>query len=198
MKRAKTVTGKLGGYDAAAGDIEIDPQCRRFRRSQTNFALQAVVERRAAVAKGIAVLLRWHSDGDEVRRGLPVGLQKQKTEKLAVHACGGARNRRQESNVLIVSILPAVFVNLTLRSNAHGRIKVAGMRKLPILVGLGGSAVAVVGDPQIEHEVPRPSRVLEVVDNLDVATLLSPRVTGRDAELCAHLMTGSTEERSKN
>ena len=28
-----------------------DPQCRRFRRSQTNFALQAVVERRAAVAK---------------------------------------------------------------------------------------------------------------------------------------------------
>jgi len=104
------------------------------------------------------VLLRWHSDGGEVRRGLPVGLQKQKTEKLAVHACGGARNRRQESNVLIVSILPAVFVNLTLRSNAQGRIKVAGMRKLSILVGLGGSAVAVVGDPQIEHEVPRQPR----------------------------------------
>ena len=115
-----------------------------------------------------------------------------------MHACGGARNRRQETNVLIVSILPAVVVNLALRSNAQGRIKVAGMRKLPILVGLGASAIAVVGNPEIEDEVPRPSRVLEVVDNLDVATLLSPRVTGRDAELCAHLMTGSTEERSKN
>ena len=46
-----------------------------------------------------------------------------------MHACGGARNRRQETNVLIVSILPAVVVNLALRSNAQGRIKVAGMRK---------------------------------------------------------------------
>ena len=115
-----------------------------------------------------------------------------------MHACGGARNRRQETNVLIVSILPAVVVNLALRSNAQGRIKVAGMRKLPILVGLGASAISLVGDPEIEDEVPRPSRVLEVVDNLDVATLLSRRVTGRDAELCAHLMTGSTEERAKN
>ena len=57
-----------GSYDAAAGDIEIDPQCCCFRRSQTNFTLQAVVERRAAVAKQIAVLLRWHSEGSEVRR----------------------------------------------------------------------------------------------------------------------------------
>ena len=43
-------------------------------RSQTHFALQAIVERRAAVAKRIAVLLRWPSEGGEVRRGLPVGL----------------------------------------------------------------------------------------------------------------------------
>ena len=69
---------------------------------------------------------------------------------------------------------------------------------MPILVGLGASAIAVVGNPEIEDEVPSPSRVLEVVDNLDVAALLSRRVTGRDAELCAHLMTSSTEERSKN
>ena len=115
-----------------------------------------------------------------------------------MHACGGARNRRQEGDVLIVSVLIAIVVNLALRSNAQGRIKVPGVRQLPILVGLGASAIAVVGNPEIEDEVPRPSRVLEVVDNLDVATLLSPRVTGRDAELCSHLMTGSTEERSKN
>jgi len=83
------------------------------------------------------------------------------------------------------------------------------MRKLNIF------PVTIMGDPEIEDEVPRPSRVLEVADNLDVATreiccllvliqyplhhvLLSPRVTGRDAELCSHLMTGCTEERPKN
>ena len=65
---------RAGSYDAAAVDVEIDPQGCRFRRSQTNLALQAIVERRAAVAKGIAVVLRWHSEGGEVRRGLPVGL----------------------------------------------------------------------------------------------------------------------------
>ena len=32
-----------------------------------------------------------------------------------MHACGCVRNRRQETNVLIVSILPAVVVNLALR-----------------------------------------------------------------------------------
>ena len=34
------------------------------------------------------------------------------------------RNRRQETNVPIVSVLCAVVVNLALRSNAHGRIEV--------------------------------------------------------------------------
>ena len=72
------------------------------------------------------------------------------------------------------------------------------MRKLPILVGLGASAISLVGDPEIEDEVPRPSRVLEVADNLDVAAFLSRGVTGRDAELRSHLMTGCAEERPKN
>jgi len=79
-----------------------------------------------------------------------------------------------------------------------GASEVVGMRKLTVLVGLGAFPVTIMGDPEIEDEVPRPSRVLEVADNLDVAMLLSPRVTGRDAELCSHLMTGITEERPKN
>ena len=60
-----------------------------------------------------------------------------------MHACGGARNRRQEGDVLIVSVLVAIGVNLALRSNAQGRIKVPGVRQLPILVGLGASAIVV-------------------------------------------------------
>ena len=93
-----------------------------------------------------------------------------------MHACGCARNRSQETNVLIVSVRFAVVVNLALRSNAQGRIEVVGMRKLTILVGVGRFFRNDQGDPEVEDEVPRPSRVLEVVDNLDVATLLSRRV----------------------
>jgi len=79
-----------------------------------------------------------------------------------VPACGCARNRRQETKVLVVCVLFAVVVNLALRSNAQGRIEVVGMRKLPILVGLGAFPVTIMGNPEIE--VPRPSRVLEVAD----------------------------------
>ena len=43
--------GRAGGATMLAVDVEIDPQSCRFRRSQTNFALQAIVERRSAVAK---------------------------------------------------------------------------------------------------------------------------------------------------
>ena len=66
-----------------------------------------------------------------------------------MHACGCARHRRQETNVLIVSVLFAVVVNLAaaLRSNAQGRIEVVGMRKLTILVGLGAFPVTIMGDP---------------------------------------------------
>ena len=53
-----------------------------------------------------------------------------------MHVCGGARNRRQEGDVLIVSVLVAIVVNLALRSNAQGRVKVPGVRQLPILMGL--------------------------------------------------------------
>ena len=67
-----------------------------------------------------------------------------------------------------------------------------------ILVGLGAFPVTIMGDPEIEDEVPRPSRVLEVVDNLDVTAFLSRGVTRRDAELRSHLMTGRMEERPKN
>ena len=83
-----------------------------------------------------------------------------------MHACGCARNRMQETNVLIVSVLFAVVVNLALRSKAQGRIEVVGMCKLTIVVGLGAFPVTIMGDmygdPEIEDEVPRHSRVLEV------------------------------------
>ena len=60
-----------------------------------------------------------------------------------MHACRCARNRRQETNVLIVSVLFAVVVNLALRSISQGCIEVVGMRKLTIVVGLGAFPVTI-------------------------------------------------------
>ena len=86
----------MGSYDAAAGDIEIDPQCRRFRRSQTNFALQAVVERRAAIAKGITVLLRWHSDATLVQ-GEHLACPRQTSGNVGDRGRGGGRGESRGS-----------------------------------------------------------------------------------------------------
>ena len=55
--------GARGGGDrrsdnSTSVDVEIDPHRRRLGRSQTDFALQAIVECRAAKAKRVAVLSR--------------------------------------------------------------------------------------------------------------------------------------------
>ena len=61
-------------HNAAVIDVEIDSHGRRFRRRQTNFALQTIVKCRAAIAKRVAVLLRWYSDSGAVRVGVTMGL----------------------------------------------------------------------------------------------------------------------------
>ena len=75
--------------NATSVDVEIDPHCRRLGRSQTDFALQAIVECRAAKAKRVAVLLRWHADGGEVRRVLagPVERGDAETRRAYVKMC---------------------------------------------------------------------------------------------------------------
>ena len=75
-----------------------------------------------------SVLLRWQSSGNQVRRCLAVGLQKEKTQKLAVHAGGCGHNGGEKRNVLIVSVLLPVTVNFPLRSETLGGIEVLGMR----------------------------------------------------------------------
>ena len=67
---AKTETGDPGEQPLM---LRLTRKAAAFAAARPTF-LQAIVERRAAVAKRIAVLLRWHSEGGEVRRGLTVGL----------------------------------------------------------------------------------------------------------------------------
>jgi hypothetical protein len=68
------------------------------------------------------------SPGGPVELVLPVGLQKKKTQKLAVHAGGCAHDGGEKRNVLIVSILLPTAVNFTLRSKTQRRIEVLRMR----------------------------------------------------------------------
>ena len=61
---------------ATALDIEVDPKRRCLCRHEADLALQAHVECRAFELERIvrSVLLQWQSSGNEVRRGLAVGL----------------------------------------------------------------------------------------------------------------------------
>ena len=59
--------------------------CCGFGLRESDFALQGLVEGRAAKTEHVRVFaFRWHSSGSEVRLGLPVGLKK-KTQNFAVH-----------------------------------------------------------------------------------------------------------------
>ncbi len=74
-----------GCYYATALDIEVDPECRRFGRRESDFALQRLVECRALETERVRlVALRWHSSGSEVCLGLPVGQYKKKPQMFAV------------------------------------------------------------------------------------------------------------------
>ena len=118
-----------GCYYATALDIEVDPQRCGLGSCQSDFALQAVVECRALETERVRlVALRWHSSGSEMRLGLPVGLQKKNTQKLAVHAGGSGDYGGEKRSVMIVSELLPVAVHFALRSKTQTGIEVLGMR----------------------------------------------------------------------
>jgi hypothetical protein len=69
-----------------------------------------------------------------VRLGLPVGLEKKKTQNLAVHAYACAHDGGEKRNVLIVSVLLPIAVNFALCSKTQRRIEVLGMRQQTVLL----------------------------------------------------------------
>ena len=106
-------------------NIEVDPERRCFGRRESDFALQRLEECSALETQRVRlVALRWHASGSEVRLGLPVGLQKKKTQKFAVHADVCAGNCGENRNVLIVSVLLPIAIDLTLRINIQRHVDV--------------------------------------------------------------------------
>ena len=59
-----------------------------------------------------------------LRRGLAVGLQKKKTQKLTVHAGGSGHIGGQKRNVLIVSVLLSITIYFAQSSETQGGVKV--------------------------------------------------------------------------
>jgi hypothetical protein len=57
-----------GCYYTAAAYVKVDPQCCRFGRRESDFALQGLIECRAAIPEQVRVVaLRWQSSGLEVQ-----------------------------------------------------------------------------------------------------------------------------------
>ena len=74
------------------------------------------------------------------------------------------------------SILALKLINLALHSEVQGRIEILGVGERAIVVGLGTTPIAIVGEAEIEDEVPGPGRVLKVAD--DLRGSMSPRFSG--------------------
>ena len=72
--------------DQAAVCVHIDTQSSGFCGDEAYFALQTGVECCAAEEELILVWLRWHTHEGEVVLSLPMGLEEEKAEELAVYA----------------------------------------------------------------------------------------------------------------
>jgi len=101
--------------DAAAVDVQVDPQRCRFGRSQTDLALQ---ECRPSFRRSRNESQCCCASSALRSRGGPA---EEETQTLAVHVDVLVRGR-----VLIVSVLCAIGIDLALRSNVQSCIKVSG------------------------------------------------------------------------
>jgi hypothetical protein len=88
--------------------------------------------------------------------GGPVEKEDAKTRR----ACGWICLRWQgERNVLIVSVLLHLAIDLTLRSNTQRRIEVLRVCQAPILQGVAATPITVMGDAEVADQALAASLV---------------------------------------
>ena len=71
-----------------------------------------------------------------------------------MHACAGADSGAEKRNVLIVSALLPLAIDLALRSNAQRRVDVLRVCQAPILQGVAATPITV-GHAQVEDQAAR-------------------------------------------
>jgi hypothetical protein len=71
-----------------------------------------------------------------------------------VHARGGADNGGEKRNVLIVSGLLPILIDLAQRSETQRGIEVLRMREQPVLLRMATAPIAFMGDAEVEDQAP--------------------------------------------
>ena len=103
-------------------------------------------------------------------------------------------NRRQQRNVLIVSVLLPITIDIALRSNTQRRVVVLRVCQVPI--SKGWLLLKLMREAEVETQAPADSLVSKIVPYLHVAAPLAS--AGRDAELRADLRSSRAEDRAKH
>jgi hypothetical protein len=112
-----------------------------------------------------------------------------------VHVGGGAENGGEKRNVLIVSVLLPIAIDLALRSNMQRRVDVLRVCQAPILQGVAATPITVMGDADVEDQARAASLVPYVIADLHVTALLARAC--RNAMLDADRVSRCPEERAK-
>ena len=167
------------GRNRASVDVEGDAQRRSLGNDETSLALQVGVEGSAAKAERcVRGRLRLPSNGSEELGRLTVGLNEEEARERAVHATGCARDKGDERNGVIVSVLSAVGVDFLGSTLLQGSIDVEGCGVVEgaIQMKLPTAPVALVRLLKVGDESAGARCIGEVPDELDVSTLLSATV----------------------
>ena len=147
------------GRERAAVDVDVGPERRSPRYHETYLALESIKEGSAAVSKPRGVWLRMPivKNLEEARR-LPVRVEEQQAQQLAVNPPRSAGDGRQEIQLTaMVPIELPVLGNLACRLLVEVLVRLARVKKLSVSVPVPRrSAPAVVPKAEVEHKVLSP------------------------------------------
>ena len=162
------------GRERAAVDVDVGPERRSSRYHETCLALESVEEGSAAVSKPRCVWLRVHVFKDlEKARRLPVRVEEQQAQELAVNPSRSAGDGRQEIQLTaMVPIELPVLGNLGCRLLVKVLVRLARVKKLSVPVPVPRrSAPAVMPEAEVEHKVLSP--IPKVAHQLEVSPLVA-------------------------
>ena len=124
------------GRERAAVDVDVGPERRSPRYHETCLALESIKEGSAAVSEPRCVWLRVHIVKDlEKARRLPVRVEEQQAQQLAMNPPRSAGDGRQE-----IQLTAMVPIELPVLSNLAGRllvevlVRAAGVKELSVPV----------------------------------------------------------------
>ena len=161
------------GRERAAVDVDVGPERRSPRYHETCLALESVKESSAAVSKPRCVWLRVPIFKDlEKARRLPVRVEEQQAQQLAMNPPRSAGDGRQEIQLTaMVPIDLPVLGNLGCRLLVKTLVRLARVEELSVPVPVPRrSAPAVMPEAEVEHEVLSPiPKVAHQLEALEAA-----------------------------